>query len=311
LLLLALVTGFGANWSSGQNYPTKPIRIVTANIGGSSDFVARLLGSELSTSLGQGVVIENRPTGPVLAMVVAKAPPDGYTLMMWGAGLWIGPLFGEAPYDVVRDFAPIAVITRSPSLFVVHPSLPVRSVAELIKLAKSRPGELNYSSGSNGSGTHIAGALLTSMANLDIVRIRYSGSSEISDLLTGQVHLGFGSGTSLASLIRAGKLRALATAGSRRSVLFPDLPTVSETLPGFIQESVNAFWAPAKTPDAIIRRLNQESARALEKPEFRERVLKNGSEVAGGTPDQLADLFKSDLARTRKIISETGIKAGG
>ena len=311
-LPLLLVAVFGTGSVNAQSYPTKPIRIQTSGVGGVADVVSRIVAAELSVPLGQPFVVENRPAGPVLATGVAKAAPDGYTLLVWGTAMWITPLLTEAPYDPIRDFAPIATVGRSPYVLAVHPSLPVKTVTELIKLAKAKPGELNYSSSTNGSSSHIAGELLKSLANVDIVRVAYKAQSqETADLLSGQVQMTITSGASVASVIKAGKLRALATVGSQRSTLFPDLSTVAETVPGCVSESQLAFFAPAKTPDAIVKRLNQETLRSIEKPEVRERMLKSGLEPAGGTPEHLTDSIKSEMARIGKMIKEGVIKPGG
>jgi tripartite-type tricarboxylate transporter receptor subunit TctC len=269
--------------------------------------VARLVAAEISGPLGQPVVVENRAPA-ILFPGVAKAVPDGYTLLVAGGSLWLSTAMSKVSHSI-EDYAPISKLIRAPYVLVVHPSLPVRTVADLIKLAKAKPGGLNYSSGGNGSASHIAGELFKSMAGVDIVRIAYKAQAgEIVDLLSGQVQINFGSGGTWDAQIKARKLRALASAGSERSLLFPDLPTVAETLPGFSSELVLAFLAPAKTPDAIIRRLNQETGRALEKPELRDRLLKGGLEPAGGTPNQLADTIKSDMAQVRKMIADGAIK---
>jgi tripartite-type tricarboxylate transporter receptor subunit TctC len=185
-------------------------------------------------------------------------------------------------------------------------------VAELIKLAKARPGELNCSSGPTGSSSNLAGKLFKSMAKADIMSIEYKAQPQQTvDSLSGQIQMTFGQGVTWAALIKAGKLRALATGGSRRSILFPELPTVAETLPGFVSESLLGLWAPAKTPDAIVRRLNQEIVRAFEKPDVRDRLLKNGQEPVGGSPAQLTDYVKSEVARVSKLIKDLGGKSGG
>jgi tripartite-type tricarboxylate transporter receptor subunit TctC len=312
LLLLLLVAGFGADRSYAQSYPTKVVRIQTAGVGSGSDFVARLMANELSAFLGQPVVVENRSGGGVpLFTGVAKAAPDGYTLMVTGGALWTTPLLGQAPYDAARDFASITMLIASPNVLIVHTSLPVRSVADLIKLAKVRPGELNYSTGATGSSSHIAGELFKSLAKTDIVRIGYKEQAQQTvDAVSGQVQMTFGQGASYTAQIKAGKLRAIAVGGSRRSVLYPALPTVAETLPGFVSEQVQAFFAPVKTPDTIIRRLNQETLRALEKPEVRAQMLSNGQEASGGTPEQLTDYVRSDMARVGKMIKDGSIKPG-
>ena len=309
LLLLLLVSGFGAGWSHGQGYPTKAIRIQTTGAGGGADLAARLVAPEMSASFGQPVVIENHPNTATLAPGVAKAAPDGHTLLIWGGALWLAPLFEQAPYDPVRDFAPITTLTRSPAILVVHPSLPVKSVKELIALAKARPGELNYSAGPTGSSSQIAGELLKSMANVNFVVVIYKGGSQVTtDLLSGQVQMTIGQAASMAPEVKAGRLRVLATAGPRRSSLFPDLPTVAETLPGFVSESLFGAFAPVKTPEAVVRRLNQEIVRVLSLPEIKEKFLNAGKEVIPSSPEQFAATIRSEMAKMGKVIKDAGLR---
>jgi len=308
LLLLSLVIGFGPGLSTAQTYPTKPIRILTAGAGGSSDTVARVLAGEISGPLGQSVVVENLPT-TVTGPSVAKAPPDGYTLLVTGPTLWVGQLLGPVPYDVVRDFAPITALTRQPAILALNPSVPARSVAELIQLAKAKPGELNYASGGTGSISHVAAELFNSLAGVNIVRIAYKAqSAEIADLLSGRVQLTFGNGPTMGPLGTAGKVRPIASSGSVRSVLYPDLPLISETLPGYVAEQLLGFMARSGTPDAIVKRLNQESVRAFTKPEVKERLLKGGLESLAGTPEQFSAAIKAEMAVVSRLVKEGAIK---
>ena len=305
LLLLAVCSP----WAQAQSYPAKPIRLYTGATGGGPDFIARVVAGEVGAALGQPIVVENR-SGNLGVTAVAKAAPDGYTLGVAGGSTWVQPLLEPQPYDVLRDLAPISILTRSPYILVVTSSLPAKSVQELVKLAKSRPGTLNMSSSVGGGGTRIAGDLFRSLAGLDIVRIAYKGGSqESADLVAGQVHLTFGSGPGVSPLVKAGKLRALATTGARRSSLFPELPTVGEAVPGYVAEALLTFWAPAKTPDAIVGRLNQETVRALAKPEVSTKLLNTGQEPAGSTPEQLAEVVRSEITRVTKLIKDLDIKA--
>jgi tripartite-type tricarboxylate transporter receptor subunit TctC len=311
LLLLSLLIALGAGPSAAQTYPSKPIRILTAGAGGSSDTVARLLAGEISGPLGQSVLVENMATtqtGPT----VAKSPPDGHTLLVAGPTLWVGQLLGPVPYDVNKDFAPITALTRQPAILVVHPSVPARNVKELIALAKAKPGELNYTSGGTGSISHAAAELFNSAAGVKIQRVAYKQqSAEMADLLAGRVQLTFGNGPTMGPLGAAGKVRPLATTGSSRSVIYPDLPLISETLPGYVAEQLLGFLAPAATPEAIVRRLNQESVRAYNKPEVKERLLKSGLESLAGTPEQFAAAIKAEMATVGKLIKAGAIQPGG
>lgn len=309
LLLALLGSSLGAGGLQAQSYPAKPVRMLTGSIGSGSDLVARLVATELSALLGQQVIVDSRPSGPALTVAAAKSAPDGYTLMVNATNLWISPLFGEVPYDTFRDFTPIITLARVPSLLVVHPSLPVKSVPELIKLARSQPGQLNMATGPNGGSQHIAGELLRSLAKVDIVRILYNNQSPATaDTLSGQVQLTFGPTGTWAGHIKAGKVRALATTSLKRTIQNPELPTIAETLPGYVAEGLNGLFAPARTPDTVIRRVNQETARVLDRPDIRERLLNIGQESVGGSAELLADTIKSDVARVSKLIKDAGIK---
>ena len=307
LLSIALASGL----AHAQGFPSKPVHINAAGAGSGGDFLARLLAGEMAGPLGQPVVVENRTGGVILFMAVAKAPPDGYNLIVSGNALWIGPLLDETtPYEAFRDFAPITMMTAAPNLLIVHSSLP-GSVAELIKVAKARPGALNYASGALGTASHIAGELFKSLTGTDIVRIAYKDQAQQTvDTVAGTVHLTFGQGTTWVPLIKAGKLRALASTGAKRSALYPDLPALAETVPGYLSEQVFGLFATGKSPDAAVRRINQEAVRALNKPESRAQMLANGQETVAGSPEQLVDYMKADVSRVEKIIKSSGGKFG-
>jgi tripartite-type tricarboxylate transporter receptor subunit TctC len=312
LILPGLIAAAVTHESLAQSYPSRPVRILTSSAGNSSDFAARTIARELTSSFGQSVLVENRGSGFALNVAVATAAPDGHTLLVVGGTLWIGPLIETAPYDVNRDFAPIAILTRAPNILLVHPSLPARSVAELIKLAKARPGQLNHSSGQVGSSSHLAGELLKSLANIDIVLVKYRVSQQqMTDLMAGEVQLTFQGGATLAGLVKAGKVRALASGSAKRSALYPDLPAVAETLPGFVSESVLTFWGPGKTPDIIVRRLTQDTVRALEKPQVRDHLLTDGQEAVGAPAEQLRAYVAAEVARIGKLIKDLGTQPGG
>ena len=257
---------FGMGASSGQDYPTRPIRLVTTGVGGGSDMVARLIAQGISGPLGQQLIVENRSgSGLSVGEFVAKAPADGYTLLVFGQALWIGPLLQTAPYDPVKDFAPITTTDRSPSVVSVHPSLPVKTVKELIALAKAKPKQLNYASTAAGSAGHLAGELFKAMAGVDIVWVPYkSMSAAVTDLISDQVQMMFTSPSPVAAHITSGRLRALAVGTAQPSPLLPGLPTVAATgLPGYEATSITAILAPAGTPAAIINRLNREIVRLV------------------------------------------------
>ena len=305
-LLLSLASLLCASAALAQDYPAKPIRMMTSGAGGGVDVVTRIIASDLGPVLGKPIVVENQGNPTLLAMSVAKAAPDGYTILSWGPGLWIAPLLEEQPYDTARDFAPIVTLTRSPNILVVSATLPVRNMAELIAYAQAHPGQLNYAAGANGSSGHIAGELFKAMTGTDIVKVAYKGGANaaLSDLIAGTVHMSFGSGSAYAPGIKTGKLRAIAAGSAQRSSLFPDLPAMTETIPGFVSDSLLGLLAPAKTPEAIIRKLNQESNRVLEKSELRAKLVVPGMEAAGGTPAQFGDAINAEVSRVKSIASK-------
>ena len=314
LVVLASVAGsptYGQSTAPGAapTYPTKPIRIFTATAGGSSDFISRLIAQGISGPLGQPVVVENRG-GILAAEPVSKSAPDGYSLLI-NAGTWyVATLLEKLTYDPIRDFAPITITNTTPNILVVHPSLPVKSAKELVALARTQPGALNYGSGGIGGGGHLSGELLKSLARINIVHIAYKGSGRsVPALVAGEVQLTFSDFEPLAPHVKSGRLRALAVTSALPSALFPDLPTLASSVPGYVSIANTGVFASAKTPAAIINRLNQEIVRFLRTPEAKERILKTGAEVVGSTPDELAAWVNTDLAQWGKVIKDSGIKA--
>ncbi|MBI3937697.1 MAG: tripartite tricarboxylate transporter substrate binding protein [Betaproteobacteria bacterium] len=307
---LAAIT-CGADLALGQSYPNRPIRIVTSQAGGGSDVAARLIAQGLSTSMGQQVLVDNRGVVAIAGQVVAKAPPDGYTLLLYASALWLTPYLREnVQYDPVKDFAPITLAVSQPSIVVAHPSLPVKSVKDLIALAKSRPGELNYASAQDGSPAHIAAELFNSMTGTRIVRITYKGSGPaFIDLIGGQVHLMFAPTGGVVPHVQAGRLRALAVTTTEPSPLFPGLPTVAATVPGYEATTPYGIFAPAGTPAPIINRLNQEIAQVLMSANVKERLLTLGVEPIGSSPSALAAKVKAEMIKWGKVIRQSGIRA--
>ena len=310
VILWAGVTAIGAGVACGQEYPNKPVRIITGAAGGGGDFDARIIAQGISGPLGQSVVVDNRANTIVAADAAAKSPPDGYTLFIGGSSTWIFPLLQKAPYDPVRDFAPISLIERTVSVVAVHPSIPAKSVKELIALAKARPGELNYSSAAVGGPAHIAGELFKSMAGVKIVNVVYkSNPPAITALISGEVQLTIIDVGSVAPHIKTGKLRALAVTSAEPSVLVPGMPTVSASgLPGYEAIGMAGFFAPAKTPTAAITRISQEAMRVLGRADVKEKLLNAGVEVIGSSPEQFAATLKADIAATAKVIKDAGIR---
>ena len=303
----SLFAAFAAN---AQPYPSKPIRILTSAPGNSDDLAARLISQGISSGLGQQAVVDNR--GVVAVEIAAKSPPDGYTLLLYGSPMWLAPFMRDkVPYDPVKDFAPVTWATNSPNLLVVHPSLPVKSVRELIALVKARPNELNYGSGSAGSTPHLAAELFRSMTGVQIVRVAYKGSGPaLTALLSGELHFMFPSTGSANPLLKSGKLRPLAVTTLKSTALAPNLPTVAESgLPGYESASLLAVFAPAGTPPAIVQRLNQEMVKALQSTEARERLFNSGVEAVGSTPEQFAVTLKNEMTKWGKVIKDAGIRS--
>ena len=310
-LALGVVIGAGAAY--GQNYPRKPIRLVTAEPGGGNDFSARLIVQGLGGSLGQPMIVDNRggAGGLIAADIVAKAQPDGYTLLLYANNIWIIPLLtSNAPFDVIRDFAPITWAAKSPNIMVVHPAVPVKSVEELIARAKARPGELNYGSGGNGSSTHLAAELFKSMAGVNIVRVPFKGNSPaLNAMFAGEVQLMIVTAGTVAPHLKSGRLRALAVTSAQPSPLAPGLPTMAASgLPGYESIQIYGVFAPRKTDNAIVKRLNEEIVRVLERAEVKEKFLASGVEPVGSTPQLLASTIKSEIVRMGKVIKDAGIR---
>jgi tripartite-type tricarboxylate transporter receptor subunit TctC len=304
-LLSALTTGV----VHGQDYPSKPIRVFASGVGGSSDLASRLFAPGLSAALGQQVIVDSR-AAPITIETVAKAPPDGYTLITAGSSFITAHLLQPTPYDPLRDFAAVTLAVSAPSVVTAHPTLPVKSIKELIALAKARPNDLNYASGNTGAASHLAGELFKSQARITIVRVPYKVAGEaVADMITGQVHVAFYSPGSVMTHVKSGKLKALAVTSVRPSALVPGLPTVADTgLPGYEVLSVDSVYVPANTPTAIVNRLNQELVRVLTRPEIKEKFLSAGGEVVANTPEELAAWLKSEVAKWSKVIKDAGIK---
>ncbi len=307
-----MIAGSGAAHAQ-VTFPVKPIRIVTAAVGGASDFTARLLAQGLGNSFGQQVIVDNRggASGIIAAQIVAKSPPDGYTLLLFTSPIWLLPLLQDnVPYDPVKDFAPISMTDSSPSVLVVHPSLPVNSVRELIALAKARPGELNYSRASAGGPSHLSAELFKFMAGVNFVPVPYKGGGPaLLALLGGEVELTFASAGAVAAPLKSNRVRALAVTTAEPSRLFPGVPTVAASgLPGFESVLVNGMFAPAGTPAAVINTLNQEAVQFLRKPEVRERFFSTGMESVGSSPAEFESVVRSDIAKWGKLIKAAKIR---
>src|SRR6267378_3969153 len=296
-------------------YPAKPIHlIVPFPPGGGNDTVARAIAQQLGPDLGQPVVVDNRPGagGSVGAELAAKAPPDGYTLFLAGVGSHVvNPnLHARLPYDPVRDFTPITLLATAPSVLVVNPAVPARSVAEFTAYARANPGKLNYASNGNGSAAQLAAAMYETMADVRMVHVPYKGiAPAMTDLMSGEVQLMFGTIVALVPHIQAGKLRALAVTSRTRSALLPDIPTLAESgLPDYEAGSWYGILAPAGTPREVIERLHAAIVKALKQPDVSKRLAAEGAEVIGSTPEEFGAHIKAEIARVGSVVRAAGIR---
>jgi tripartite-type tricarboxylate transporter receptor subunit TctC len=316
MLLRSLLAALAMLFASGAAaaYPEKPLRIVQAfSPGGGSDIFLRTILPKFSENLGQPIVVDYRPgAGGNLAMeAVAKAAPDGYTLLMGFPGLATHPsLYANLPFDPLRDFAPISLIGRVSNVLVVHPDVPAMNVQELIRLAKSQPGKLNYASPGNGTTQHLAAELFKMITGTDIVHIPYKGGGQAqADVVGGQAQMMFNVVPSALPLIRAGKLRALAVSGKTRAESLPDVPTMIEAgVPGYTAITWNGILTTAGTPKEIVAKLNDALVRALSTPQMKEALAKIGQDVAWSTPEEFAAFLREETEKWRKVIQATGLK---
>lgn len=298
-------------WSQG--YPARPIRLVVPYPpGGPTDFVARTVGQKLSQLIGQQVVVDNRPgAGTIIASeLVVHAAPDGYTVLFGtGGGTFLTPLIvPKVPYDPHRDLAPVAMLVVSPQVLVVHPSVAATSVPELVALAKSKPGVLNFASVGTGTSPHLGGELFQSLSSTKIVHVPYKGTAPaMTDLIAGQVQMMFTSMPTVLGHVKAGRLRLLGTGGTKRSAVIPDTPMIADTIPGFELVTWYGVFAPVKTPPAIVKRLNVEIAKVLADSEVHKRLAAQGLEPTVMTPDELKRYTEAETKRWSRLIKAAGI----
>jgi tripartite-type tricarboxylate transporter receptor subunit TctC len=305
-------TAFSA-W--GQPYPVKPVRMIAASSPGSAvDIVARIVAQKLGEQLGQQVIVDNRAGagGNLGAELAAKAPPDGYTLFMGTPAHAINTgLYRKLNYDLIRDFAPVSQITSGQYVVVVHPSLPVKSIKELIALARAKPGQLNYASAGSGNATHLAGELFASATRVKLVHVPYKGSGPaVTDLVGGQVQLMFANLVAALPQVKTGRIRALAVTGQMRAAAAPELPTVIEAgVPGYVVTSWFGVLVPAATPRELIVKVNSDLARTMSAPDVRDRLAGDGAEPKTGTPEQFGTFLRAEIAQWTKVVKDAGIVA--
>ena len=314
-IVLAAMIALPAGWAGAQSgYPVKPVRLVVpSSPGGGTDITARILAPKLSEALGQQVVVENRAgAGTMIGIeVVAKSAPDGYTLLMGLSTLAINPaMYKKVPYDALRDFAPISQVISAPNMLVVHPSIPVKTVKELIAFTRARPGQLNYASAGHGTNPHLSMELFLSMTGLKVVHIPYKGLAPgIVDLLAG--HVSLATATMLTGLphVKSGRLRCLGTTGAQRAAVLPEFPTIAEAgVPGYEASQWYGVLAPTGTPKEIVARLNAEIVRILQAPDMKQKLVADGTDPVGSSPDEFARYIKSELVKWGKVARDAGIQ---
>jgi tripartite-type tricarboxylate transporter receptor subunit TctC len=295
-----------------QAYPSKPIRFVVGfTPGGATDLVARTISQKLADALGQPVVVDNRPgaASNIAAEIVATSPKDGHTLFLGTVSTSINPtLYKKLPYDPLRDFAPVTQVTSTPFVVAVHPSLPVRSVKDLIGLAKASPGKLAYASAGSGSGGHLFVEMFASMTQVKLVHVPYKGAAPATTAtMSGETQVLFDNVTTLLAVTRSGKLRALAVTTAKRSVAAPELPTVAEAaVPGYDANAWFGMFVPAGTPRSVIDRLHAETVKIVKLPDTHERFLSLGAEPVGSTPAEFGDFFRGEVAKWGKVVKSSG-----
>ncbi len=313
LVLLALALIVAAAVAQGTAYPAKPVRIVVpSSPGGGTDILARVLAQKLSESQGQQFVVENRPgAGQVIGIeAVARSAPDGYTLLMAASAIVINEvLYAKPPYDTLRDFVPVTLGASLPNILVVHPALPVKSVRELIALAKARPGQLNYSSAGSGTSPHLSMELFRLMAGITLTHVPYKGTGPATvDLVAGQVQLSMPNVLTALPQIKGGKLRGLGVTSAKRATGLPDIPAIAETLPGYEAIQWYGLLAPAGTPREIVNKVQAETARILVLPEVKARLAADGADAVGNRPEEFAAYIRTEIAKWGKVAKAGGIK---
>lgn len=315
VILFAVVLVSAAGGALAQTYPNKPIRLITTTAaGGAGDILSRIIGQKLTERWGQQVLVDNRTGGNTVigTEIAAKADPDGYTIFMGQVmNMAIVPaLYGKLPYDTIKDFAPVTFVGFAPLILVVYPGLPVKSVKDLIALAKSKPGKLNYSSTGSGGSTHLAMELFKLMTGVDMMHIPYKGGSvSLIEKISGRIDIGFESIVQTLPHVKSGKLRALGISSEKRSPAAPDIPTIAESgLPGFEVAPWFGVVAPAGTPKEIVTKLNTEINRIIKQPEMKDKLYALGVEPAGTTPEQYAQYIKSEKTKWTNVVKESGAR---
>jgi tripartite-type tricarboxylate transporter receptor subunit TctC len=308
-----LAVGLMVPWVGGvfgQDYPNQSIRLIGSSPGGGSDLVMRLIAPSLKASLGQNVIVDNRST-ILLGEIGAKAPPDGHTLIVVGNSFVIGHLLRETTWDPVRDFLPVTLADAGPSVLIVHPSLPVKSVKELIALAKARPKDINFASGAPGSTSQLAAELFKGMAGANMIWVPYKDNAPgMRSVLSGETQVMFANTPGVEPLMKQGRLKVLGVTSAQPSPLFPGVPPIAAAgVPGYEALTIDAVVVPARTPAAIVNRLNREIVRALHEPATKKTLFNSGVVVVASSQEELGNFIKSSIAKWGKVIKDAGIRA--
>jgi len=313
LFIFLCCTSMPSAFAQSGAYPAKPVRVIVGFApGGATDIVARMFAQKVGESLGRSFVVENRPGGGgvTATMLVRNAAPDGYTLLAVSGTYTITPAISKSlPYDTLKDLLPISLVNQSPFVVVVHPSLPTRTIGDLVALAKAQPGKLDYGSAGQGSNVHLAVELFNSLAKVKLAHVPYKGTGQaLIDLMAGQVQLTVANILSGLPYAKSGKLRALAVTSERRARAMPDLPSVAETVPGYSVTSWNGWLAHSATPPEIVARLNAELVKAAKAPDLGERMANDGGEALGTTPEEFARHLAAEVARWQKVVRDANIR---
>jgi tripartite-type tricarboxylate transporter receptor subunit TctC len=306
--VLALVATAGIDVHAQDKYPTRPVRIVTATPGGGNDFLARMVAPPLGTALGQQIIVDNRPSR-LVGGIVARSTPDGYTLVIGGSTMQYTPLMEKMDYNAITDFTPVSLLERSPNVLVVNPSLKVNTVSELVAMARAKPGVLNYGTGASGASLHLSGELFMIATNTKMTRVPYKATGPaVLGLLTNEVQLVFATAGAVVPLLKDGKLKALGVTTLEPTPLVPGIPTIAQQgVPGFEVVTIGFMLAPAKTPQPVVRRLNQHIVKLMQQPDVKERLAAGGSDASSSSPEELGRIMREDDARMRKLFKQLGL----
>ncbi len=314
LALTIATAGIGSAAIAAElNFPQRPIRLVIAQApGGNADIVGRAYAFRMSEDLGQQIVVDNRPgaSGIIATETVVRATPDGYTILLVPSSFGVNPSVRKLPYDQLRDLTPITLLAAAPNLLVVNPSLPIKTVADLTAMAKAKPGQLRFGSSGNLGSPHLAGELFKSMANVSMVHVPYkAASAALIDIISGQIELSFASMPSAFGLVKSGKLRPVAVTSLKRSIVLPEIPTVAESgFPGFETAAWQGLLGPANLPEPVLQRLNAAAAKAARDPVLKQRLLGDGAEPVGNTPQEFRTWATAEIAKWAKVVKLIGVK---